>query len=95
MSLRIVNVLLDLSLVGASIWMVFIVRGIGGLVGKTLTIITIGAIVLGLAHISETAFDYFWPAFFAGDVGEFVHRSIVVTGFILLVFGFRQIRELK
>ena len=92
--MEILNLILDLSLVGASIWMVFIVRGIGGIVGKTLNIITIGAVILGLAHITETTIAYLVPGL-AFEVGEFIHRLMVFVGFVLLVFGFRQIRELK
>jgi hypothetical protein len=92
--MKIVNLILDLSLVGASFWMVSIVRGIGGIVGKTLTTITIGAVVLGLAHITETTIAYLVPGLDT-DVGEFIHRIMVFTGFVMLVIGFRQIRELK
>ena len=89
-----VNLILDLSLVGASIWMVTIVRGIGGIVGRTLNIITIGAVVLGLAHITETILAYFIPDM-QPAFGEFIHRVLVFTGFVMIVTGFRQIRELK
>lgn len=92
--MEIVNFVLDLCLVGASIWMVTIVRGIGGIVGKTLNIITIGAVVLGIAHITETIIAYFVPTL-PGEIGEFIHRVLVFTGFVMLVMGFRQIRELK
>ena len=92
--LRVVNLILDLSLVGASLWMITIVRGIGGIVGRTLNIITIGAVVLGIAHITETTLDTLMPTL-NGDLGEFIHRVLVFTGFVMLVSGFRQIRELN
>ncbi len=92
--MKIVNLILDLSLVGASIWMVFVVRGTGGIVGKTLTIITVGAVILGLAHITETSVAYLVPGM-SVDVGEFIHRIMVFTGFVMLVLGFRQMRELN
>lgn len=92
--LEIINLILDFSLVAASIWMVYIVRGIGGIVGKTLTIITVGAVILGLAHITETTIAYFNPGMEMA-LGEFIHRIMVFTGFVMLVLGFRQIRELK
>ncbi len=92
--MQIVNLILDLSLVGASIWMVSIVRGIGGIVGKTLNIITVCVIVLGLAHITETGISYLVPGL-RFEIGEFIHRVMVFTGFVMLVLGFRQIRELK
>jgi len=92
--MRIIALLFDLSLIGISLWMVTIVRGFGGIVGKTMTTITSGAIVLGLAHISETGLDYFVPTLNA-DLGEVIHRIIVFTGMFLIAWGFRQIRELK
>jgi hypothetical protein len=92
--MKIIALIIDLSLVGISLWMVTIVRGFGGIVGRTMTTITIGAIVLGLAHISETALDYFVPTLNA-DLGEVIHRVIVFTGMFLIAWGFRQIRELK
>jgi len=92
--MQVINLILDLILVGAAIWMVYTVRGIGGIVGKTLNIITVGAIVLGLAHITDTGLSYFWPGL-EGVIRQFIHRMMVFTGFVLLALGFRQIRELK
>jgi hypothetical protein len=74
--------------------MVSIVRGIGGIVGKTLNTITVGTVVLGLAHITETGLAYLVPEM-DFELGELIHRAMVFTGFVLLVIGFRQIRELK
>ena len=91
--MRITALIFDLVLIGISLWMVTIVRGFGGIVGRTMTTITIGAVVLGLAHISETAFDYF--NLFNTDLGEVIHRVIVFTGMFLIAWGFRQIQELK
>lgn len=88
------SLVLDISLLAASIWMIVVVRGLGGVVGRTLNIITVGAVVLGLAHISESViFDRVlgWPV----DLVEFLHRVMVFVGFVLIVFGFRQIRQLK
>lgn len=92
--MEIVNLALDLCLVGASFWMITIVRGFGGIVGRTLNIITIGAVVLGIAHITETIIAYLIPSM-PVEIGEFIHRLLVFTGFVMLVMGFRQIRELK
>ena len=93
-TMEIVNFILDLSLVGASIWMITVVRGIGGIVGKTLNVITAGAVILGIAHITETIIAYLVPDM-APPVGEFIHRVLVFTGFVMIVGGFRQIRELN
>jgi len=89
-----VNLILDMSLVAASIWMIFIVRGIGGIVGRTLNIITVGVVILGLAHITETTVAFLVPDL-DFEIGEFIHRVMVFIGFFMLVLGFRQIRELN
>ena len=84
------NVILDIVLVLAAIWMVFTVRGIGGVVGRTLSFIVIGAVILGFAHLQAT---------FTGDIfGSWngtVHRVVVLVGFLFLVVGFRQLRVMK
>jgi hypothetical protein len=88
-----VNFLLDFVLVGASIWMVLAVRGLGGIVGKTLGLITIGAIVTGLAHLVATLQHRLFPI--EPTLESFIHRTIVLVGFVLLVMGFQQVRQLR
>ncbi len=96
MSLATVNLILDFVLVAASVWMVIVVRGIGGIVGRSLNLIVAGAIVLGIAHLVA---ELIGPGQFLnlldGTTNNFVHRLIVLIGFVLLVAGFRQIRVMK
>ena len=92
------NIVLDIVLIAASIWMLFAARGIGGLVGQSLNLIIAGAIVLGIAHLIAT----FLPrlvtlgpdAATAGSMNNFIHRLIVLAGFVLVTLGFRQVRQL-
>jgi len=83
------NVILDIILILASLWMVWEVRGIGGIMGRTLTFIVIGAVILGFAHLQATltagVFEY----------NTTIHRAVVLLGFIFLVVGFRQLRAVK
>jgi hypothetical protein len=88
------NIILDLVLIAAAIWMVATVRGVGGVVGRTLNLITIGAVVLGLAHFLATWQHELLPITSPPGAEAFIHRVIVLLGFVLLVAGFRQIREL-
>ena len=88
-----INLALDIILIVASIWMIFTVRGIGGVVGRTLSLIVIGAVVLGLAHLMATIFGRL--ALWDGPTRSLVHRAVVLVGFILVVIGFGQVRELK
>lgn len=94
--MEIFNIILDFVLLFAAIWMVFIARssGLGGLVGSALTLISIGAIVLGLAHIVETiTFEVIELEDVA--LGELIHRGIVLLGFIFLILGFNSLGSIR
>lgn len=92
-SLPTINILLDFVLVAATIWMVVAVRGVGGIFGRTLNLIVIGAIILGIGHLLSdfTLKILNWN----GDFNNFVHRLVVLIGFVVLVIGFRQLSEIK
>jgi hypothetical protein len=87
------NVVLDFVLVAASIWMIIAARGVGGLVGRTLTFIVIGAIILGIAHLLATVGTSVLQL--NGTLNNLIHRVIVLLGFVFLIIGFRQVGELK
>lgn len=89
------NLIFDFVLVAASIWMVFSIRGIGGLVGRSLTLIVIGAIILGFAHLIATFAGPGRLNLFDGATNNLVHRIIVLLGFVALALGFRQIRTMR
>lgn len=84
------NIILDVVLILASLWMVFMIRGIGGVVGRTLTFIVIGAVILGIAHLLATL----TAGIFAPYDGT-MHRVVVLVGFIFLAFGFRQLSAMR
>ncbi len=88
------NIIMDLVLIGMAIWMVASIRGVGGIVGRTLSLITAGVIVLGVAHFLATWQHNLWPITAIG-AEAFIHRLIVLVGFILLVAGFSQARQLR
>jgi hypothetical protein len=91
MDLKTANYILDVLLVGASIWMLLSVRGVGGIVGQTLNLIIIGAVILGLAHVIADV-----ALLFKIDptLNNFIHRLIVLVGFVLVALGFRQAQQL-
>jgi hypothetical protein len=94
MDTKTVNIILDLVLVTASVWMIYTIRGIGGVVGKTLNWIVVGAVILGFAHLFATLTDgeVDWP----GDLtGGTVHRIVVLVGFVVLAWGFRQLTAIR
>lgn len=87
---------LDFVLIAAGFWMATTARQMQmrGAVGSTLRQVSIGAVVLGFAHLIETVlFEVF-------DVGteanELVHRVIILVGFLFIANGLRQFaRSLK
>ena len=90
------NLILDFILIGASVWMFVVLKQLtlGGVMGVTMNLVAIGAIVLGLAHILETF--TFQTLHLDADMVEFIHRLNVLLGFLLLTEGFRRlVKELK
>lgn len=87
------NLILDFVLVAAAVWMVIEVRGLGGIVGSSMGRIVLGALVLGFAHLIAT----FGTSTLGldGPLNNFIHRLIVLFGFVLLVAGFRKMAEIK
>lgn len=83
------NLLLDLVLVGISLWVISVVRGLGGILGVAFSLIAWAAILLGIAHILETILFEVTP--WAADVLEFIHRVVVLGGMTFLAFGFKKI----
>jgi hypothetical protein len=94
MSLSTINTGLDFVLIAAAVWMVIVVRGLGGVIGKGLNWITVGTVVLGIAHLLDTLMRQFglgWDA----PTFSFAHRIIVLVGFVVLIVGFQQIQSIK
>ena len=82
---EIITVSMDFILLAIAFWMVIAASGLGGVVGKSMGLITIGAVVLGLAHLSETVLFEF--AHVDADAGEIIHRVIILVGFVFLTLG--------
>jgi hypothetical protein len=89
-----VNTVFDVILILAAIWMVIVVRGLGGIIGRGLNWITIGALVLGIAHLLDTLLRAV-PLGWDGPTYSFVHRIVVLAGFVVLIVGFQQIQTIK
>ena len=96
MSPTTVNYVFDVILVLAGIWMVWLARGVGGIMGRTLAFIVIGALITGSAHLIATlTTGWFKTADGSLNYDGSVHRIIVLIGFIFLVIGFRQLQAMK
>ncbi len=94
--MQIVNIVFDFVLCFTALWMIQVVRksGLGGVMGNTLGYITIGAVVLGVAHMLETIT---FEVIKLQDIplGEFLHRCIVLAGFVFLIIGMQGLSKLR
>jgi hypothetical protein len=92
-SLELFNTTMDFILLLVSFWMALTARkmNMGGAVGKTISLVVYGAVVLGLAHLTETILSGFFNV--PNEANELVHRAIVLLGFILLTVGLRSLGQ--
>lgn len=80
-----INFVMDFVLLLLAFWMVWAARGLGGVVGQSMNLVTAGAVILGLAHLSETIlFEFFH---IEAAFGEFIHRLVILLGFVFLTLG--------
>jgi hypothetical protein len=87
------NTFMDVVLLLVSFWMALTARkmNMGGAVGKTISMVVYGAIVLGLAHLAETLISTFFDI--PNEANEMIHRIIVLIGFVLLTVGLRSLGQ--
>ncbi len=87
------NLVMDFVLIGLSIWMAIVARkmSMGGAVGKTVSLVVLGAIVLGIAHLVETVLALVFDIPTA--LNESIHRCIILVGFALLTIGMRSLSQ--
>jgi hypothetical protein len=90
-ALQFVSLILDVLLVVAAVIAYLARPQIGGALAKGLRILLIGVMVLGLAHFIETIL--FTLLQVGQDDNEVIHRLLVVTGFIFIIWGFLKMRD--
>ena len=90
-----INYVFDIILVLAGIWMVWLARGVGGIMGRTLAFIVVGALITGSAHLIATLTTGWFKTAEGVSYDGSVHRIIVLVGFVFLVIGFRQLQVMK
>jgi hypothetical protein len=90
---ELINTTMDFLLLVVSFWMAFTARkmNMGGAVGKTISLVVYGAVVLGFAHLAETILSGFFNV--PNDANELIHRCIVLLGFVLLTVGLRSLGQ--
>ena len=89
--LQIVSLILDMLLVVAAVVAYLARPQIGGTLAKGLRILLIGVMILGLAHFIETILFALLQV--GQDANEVIHRLLVGTGFIFVIWGFLKMRE--
>lgn len=91
--MEIMTILLDLVIVFLALWILFKLKGYGGLIGESLTKIGYGIVVIGFSQIIETV-DPGVLAMSASTL-ETTHHFIFLLGLILLALGFKRLMEGK
>ena len=97
MDLKIIQWVIDLALIISAIWMIVTVRGVGGILGRAFSFITIGALVTGGAHLLATLEGSFFP--FGGGprtcIGDklFWMEGILILASLAQRFKFHSIQD--
>jgi hypothetical protein len=89
--LQVVSFVLDLLLVVAAIVAYLARPRIGGELSVGLRILLVGVIILGLAHLIETALFVLLNE--SLQLNEVIHRLLVATGFVFVILGFIRMRQ--
>lgn len=86
-----ITILFDLLIALLSIWVLLKLIGYGGIIGKSLSQVGYGIVIIGLSQFVET----FGLIFFNTSIItiEIVHRFILTIGFICIALGFRNLME--
>jgi hypothetical protein len=89
--LQLVSFILDLLLVIAAVIAYWARPRIGGELAVGLRILLVGVIILGLAHLIETALFVLLNENL--QLNEVIHRLLVGTGFVFVILGFIKMRQ--
>ena len=92
MEMDILTLAFDVVIAVLSIWVLVELTGYGGAIGEALTMVGYGTIIIGVSQFIETVGLYF----LSGDMStveivHFVHRLVLLTGMLLVFFGFRKL----
>ena len=85
------TVVLDVLLVGAAVAAFLARPRLGGQMAGGLRTLLIGVMILGLAHLAETAM--FVVLHLDASLIEVAHRLLVMAGFALVIAGFLAMRR--
>ncbi|MFP8833014.1 hypothetical protein ACLIJR_01955 [Hydrogenophaga sp. XSHU_21] len=85
------NFLLDLVLIAIGGWLAVSASALKlrGRLGTAMMNVTLGAVILGVAHLAETVLDQQFHVGVAHN--ELVHRLLIVVGFVLIAHGLSRL----
>ena len=84
---------LDFVLIAAGFWMAHTANQMQmrGAVGVTLRQVSVGAVILGFAHLIETVL--FEVVKVGTESNELIHRVIILVGFLFIANGLRHFAQ--
>ncbi len=86
----------DVVIALLSILILVKLTGYGGLIGDALKMIGYGVIIIGISQFIETIGLYaMGEEMHSTDVVHFFHRLVLLSGMLLVFFGFRKLMEGK
>lgn len=84
-----ITILFDVFIALLSIWIFFKLIGYGGAIGKSLSQVGYGLVIIGLSQAVETTGLMFIDKSMF-DI-HIIHRSILLIGFSLVALGFKNL----
>ncbi|MCX6753499.1 MAG: hypothetical protein NTV03_00340 [Candidatus Nomurabacteria bacterium] len=86
-----ITILFDVFIAILSLWVLFKLLGYGGSIGRSLSQVGYGIVIIGFSQIVET----FGLIFLDKNVFDvhIVHRSILTIGFFLVAWGFGSLMK--
>jgi len=91
--MELITIALDILIVFLSLWILFKLKGYGGLIGESLTKVGYGTVILGFSQIIETIDTTFLHV--DASVMEMIHHLIFIVGLTFLALGFKRLMEGK
>lgn len=91
--MEVISFVMDIILLIGGLLGVYYAMTVGGSIGHaSLKLMAIGFLVLGFAHLSETALFQIIPDL-ETSVQEIIHRVIVLVGFSFILLGYSRLAK--
>lgn len=86
----------DILIALLSLWVLVKLTGYGGPIGQALNMIGYGIITVGVSQFIETLGLYFMSGDMSTtEIVHFAHRLVLLSGMLLVFFGFRKLMSGK